>query len=401
MQRYNKKPTHIPDGTASSSSVSSSVGRGATTGSFKYKAASLKLIALIIVLWYYLAASTGGNKQNAIDNITFPDVDIQEHQGDVDMDHTTTHTATTKTAAALSMTNASNNAKINDLLCNAVSDKQEEWRRLCSGNFIIKASQLLLAGDDLNIVQIGAHVGFEKNDPIAKGLFRLLDEVEAAATVSAGLLNLYRDKNEIRKRFHWTFVEPSPPNFKRLLENLMKHSALCDMHGINSAVAPDSMKKSSKMPFYSMRDTIDPETGYDSLSGKTLPFWVTQVSSFHKETLLFADKYFKRRGLDLKDYIVETTVVTKPYSALMQEALGDKKNGPLLVLIDTEGFDCDIINGISPTSPYLPAFLLFESKSCHLGSSGLINTNNHLKSLGYDIYQTGPDNTIAIKKEAT
>jgi len=300
-----------------------------------------------------------------------------------------------KTTAAASSTNTTTGTtrKINDLLCKATSAEGVEWGRLYSENFVTNASRLLLDGDDINIVQIGAHVGFEANDPIAKGLSSLLDKVDAAAA----LVN--QDKNEIRKRFHWTFVEPSPPNFKRLSENLIKYSNVCDMHGINAGVVSDSVKNSTGMPFYSVRDTIDPETGYDSLSGKTLPAWITQVSSFRIEPLLRNRGIFRMKGLDLADYIVETTVVTKSYSDLMQEAapVGDKKMRPFLVLIDTEGFDCEIVKGISPSSRYLPTYLLFEHKQC-ADKEGVYN---YLKSLGYDVYPVSKENTIAVKKEAS
>jgi hypothetical protein len=69
----------------------------------------------------------------------------------------------------------------------------------------------------------------------------------------------------------------------------------------------------------------------------------------------------------MEDYIVQTNVTTKGYSELMQDVAvksDEKGNGLLFVLIDTEGFDCDIILGISPDSSYLPDFLVYEHKQC-------------------------------------
>jgi hypothetical protein len=68
------------------------------------------------------------------------------------------------------------------------------------------------------------------------------------------------------------------------------------------------------MVFYSIRDTIDPETGLDSLSGKTLPSYITQVSSFSKAPILFNRRVFNKIGLNVHDYIVETNVTAKRYS---------------------------------------------------------------------------------------
>jgi hypothetical protein len=135
----------------------------------------------------------------------------------------------------------------------------------------------------------------------------------------------------------------------------------------------------------------------DSLSGKTLLVWITQVSSFSKEPLKFNRHVFTRLGLHLEDYIVEMNVATKSFSKLMQEALvGDENERPLLVLIDTEGFDCNIIKGISLSSPYLPQYLLFEHKQCDKEGA-----YEYLKKLGYELYPPGNENTVAVKTITT
>jgi hypothetical protein len=285
-----------------------------------------------------------------------------------------------------------NAIKIHDVLCNSKFSsgyKEKDWHNLCSSNFVMMTAQLLLDMHDINVVQIGAHVGFESNDPLAKGLSRLLDEAVAHAESNTD------PDNDLRKRFHWTFVEPSPPNFKRLTENLSKKSGMCDMKGINAAVVSDSIINPGKMPFYTIRDTIDPTTGFDSLSGKKLPHWVTQVSSFSEGPIRYTTEEFEKKGLDVNDYIVKIDVVTKSYSDLMKEALhivGDKKGEkPLLVLIDTEGFDCEIIKGISPSSPFLPKFILFEHKSC----KDVEEAYKHLRDMGYSLALSG-ENTLAV-----
>ena len=83
---------------------------------------------------------------------------------------------------------------------------------LCAQNFVETATQLLIMRGLVNVVQIGAHVGFEKNgDPLTILLLGTLDEVSSITNAT-----------ELRHLFHWTFVEPSPPNFKGLEANIKK-----------------------------------------------------------------------------------------------------------------------------------------------------------------------------------
>ena len=290
--------------------------------------------------------------------------------------------------------------EVHNLVCEPPNNKMRyrDWRNLCSSNFVRESAELLLKGEVMNVIQIGAHTGFEQNDPIANGLSSLLKEVAAIVP--------HHVSNEVRQNFHWAFIEPSPANFKKLTRNLAKHSALCDMRAVNAAVIPESLTKDAtsgatnkRMVFYSLRDTIDPETGYDSISGKMLPPWITQVSSFSKEPILTNEREFTRRGLDVNDYIVEIEVDTKSYSNLMQKVLHggyNSQQAPLLVLIDTEGFDCNIIKGISTSSPYLPKYLVYEHKSCD--RADYQEAIEHLKSMGYDLLQSG-ENMLAARKE--
>ena len=85
----------------------------------------------------------------------------------------------------------------------------------------------------MSVVQIGAHTGFEQNDPIANVLSRLLKEVPAFVP--------HHISNEVRQNFHWTFIEPSSANFINVTGNLAKHSVLCDMRTVNAAVIPESL----------------------------------------------------------------------------------------------------------------------------------------------------------------
>ena len=266
---------------------------------------------------------------------------------------------------------------INEFVCGKnASSSSLEWNFLCTNHETKISSEaierMFKSMSEINIVQIGAHVGFEPNDPIATGIVSLIDSLP----------------ERFRSRFHWTFVEPSPPNYKRLVQNLDKYSHICNMKAINAGVVSDlSNYTDNSLIFYSLKDTIDPETGFDSLSNKTLPAYITQVSSFSKAPILFNRRQFRKIGLNVNDYIVETEVQTKPFSVLMAEVMGniirEQHSTPFMVLIDTEGFDCDIVQGISLNSKYLPKFLVFEVKQCR--EKYAKETKGHLEKLGYTL----------------
>ena len=276
------------------------------------------------------------------------------------------------------------NEVFNEVVCgkNATASSLE-WNILCTNEETKISSEayerVLKSRSEINIVQIGAHVGFEPNDPIAMGIVSLIDRLP----------------QKYRSHFHWTFVEPSPPNYKRLVQNLEKYSYICNMKSINAGVVSDSSNYTdNSLIFYSLKDTIDPETGFDSLSNKTLPTYITQVSSFSKAPILFNRRQFSKIGLNVNDYIVETKVQTKQFSILMSEALGNTTT-PFLVLIDTEGFDCDIVQGISLNSTYLPKFLVFEVKQCKEKYDK--ETKEHLEKLGYMMTPlAGRENAVGV-----
>jgi hypothetical protein len=130
---------------------------------------------------------------------------------------------------------------------------------------------------------------------------------------------------------------------------------------------------------------------------------------------------WKRLGLKMKDYVVQVNVTTKGYSELMREIIGGGGGGgrggdtslvgigvaaaggggggiappPVLVLIDTEGFDCDIVRCIPPTSPYLPQFMIFEKKQCY---EKLPGTYAHMKQMGYSWKQTS-ENAFLVRNQ--
>jgi hypothetical protein len=239
----------------------------------------------------------------------------------------------------------------------------------------------------VHIFQIGAHLGFEANDPMAEGLTNFLE-----------LLS-----DEERQRVHWYFVEPSPVNAKGLVENLKAHSDLCHLKAIQAAIVPDGMRNDDSLKFYAIRDTIDPETGYDRKSGQMLPFWVTQVGSFSRDMVKKTiSKTFKQANLDIDDYIEEINVDGRSMTQLVAEQTalyspaGTPIQPPMMVLIDTEGFDCQIILGIAEDSPYWPQYLLYEFKHC--AKDDLEQARKKLEGMGYGIITIDKENDLAIRR---
>lgn len=279
------------------------------------------------------------------------------------------------------------------------TNKYFEWDDLCDNGLVQQLNQGLANHGHVFVVQIGAHVGFEENDPIANGMLSFLKVLSV----------------EERQQVHWIFVEPSPANYAVLVKNVEQYSHLCDITVINKAVVSDFMSEQDfvSMPFYSILDTIDTKTGYDSKSGKTFPHWITQVSSFSREKVNLHTRAFSRLGLSMEDYIVVTNVTTTRYSDLMEQIMqpsstddaiqSDKqtcKQTLALMLIDTEGFDCDIIMGIHKNTKFLAEFLLFEHVHC--GKQKALDTVQYLTdSLGYNVSVHQGENYVASLKKST
>ncbi|KAL3910924.1 MAG: hypothetical protein SGARI_001894 [Bacillariaceae sp.] len=162
-----------------------------------------------------------------------------------------------------------------DAVKNSTDPNEQLWKKLCQLNFTHQLDSMLNQGKKANVVQIGAHVGFEHNDPVVKGLMSYL-----------GLLSPMEKRQVV-----WTLVEPSPPNFARLqqnIHNLSESKELCELKAVQAAVVSDALldEDIASLTFYGIRDTIDPETGYDKLSGKKLPYYTTQLSSYSEAVIM-------------------------------------------------------------------------------------------------------------------
>ena len=248
------------------------------------------------------------------------------------------------------------------------------------------------------IVQVGAHVGFEPNDPIASPLLAMFGEMAAMEDVtSAGIAA------------EWLMVEASPANYAGLVTNLElqrgKHVRFLPTnvgvlaHNVSASTGVES--EEGMMTFYSMSKDIDPESGRDKRTGKVLPYWATQLGSFDKQYQQASPlaSEFKLRGLVLEDYVVESDVRVLSMTRLLKEH-NIPQESAALVLIDTEGFDCDIVLTLNLAKAFKPRMLVFEHKVCPSKRNSAVR---HLTQAGYTTvfdeenvfaYTHGPVDTV-------
>lgn len=143
-----------------------------------------------------------------------------------------------------------------------------------SGELYAALTQRVTARGELLLVQIGAHTGFEANDPA----FRAVESVLASKAM-----------NRKGSRWKWLFVEPVPRNFEKLQAVISAQCARLPSCGdgkrgsmvAKRAAIVASGATGGKLPFYSISSTVDVQTGYDRRSGKSLPFYISQASAAH------------------------------------------------------------------------------------------------------------------------
>jgi hypothetical protein len=121
----------------------------------------------------------------------------------------------------------------------------------------------------MSIFQIGAHTGWNENDPLMKGMTLYLQSLP----------------QERRQRVDCTLVEASPANHAALEKKVQEHSSLCDLKSLHAGIVPDSAE-STNLTFHGISADINVKTGLDSRSGKKLIIWASQLSSFSKQNIL-------------------------------------------------------------------------------------------------------------------
>jgi hypothetical protein len=233
------------------------------------------------------------------------------------------------------------------------------WAALCKAGFVSAMEGIISQHDRFTILQIGAHEGWNQNDPIGQGLGVYFEKLSAGKE---------------KESASYVLVEASPFIFKKLQTNVKEHQYLCNITAVHLGVVPKERQDSrGNLTFYAIKDTINSKSGRDTLSGKQLPYWVTQTSSFNRNTVLKHAGAFSKKGLDINNYISEINVPTATASTLYH------RYRPLMVLLDTEGLDCQIVSSWSEEET--PHYLIFEINHCE--ESDLKASIDRLQSFDY------------------
>ena len=121
-----------------------------------------------------------------------------------------------------------------------------------------------------------------------------------------------------------------------------------------------------------------------TLEGENLPNWTKGMASFIKENILDHEQQIP----NISQYIVSKDIETICFNDLLEDI-----NEMDLLLIDTEGYDGEIIK-MFPFHKLKPKLIRFESK--HIGIIDLDLVLNILQKNGYLISRDGEEDIIAI-----
>jgi len=155
-------------------------------------------------------------------------------------------------------------------------------------------------------------------------------------------------------------VEPVPYVFERLVTNYAGRDGLMLE---NVAVAPQDEQR----PFFHLAPVADPEV-------EGLPRWYDGIGSFSREEVLSHAAQIP----DIESRIVCTEVPGVSFDTLCGRHGLDHVD---LVLIDTEGYDWEIVKSIDFANRR-PRLLVYEHY--HLGPEERRACGDHLRRLGYE-----------------
>jgi FkbM family methyltransferase len=162
-------------------------------------------------------------------------------------------------------------------------------------------------------------------------------------------------------------IEPVPYVFERLQWNYG------DVEGVsleNAAIAD----RDGTMPFYHLAQAADEER-------ESMPGWYDAVGSFSKETIL----EHARDIPDIADRIIETEVPALTLASLCRKHGVERVD---LILIDTEGYDYELIKAIDFDSQR-PRLLIYEH--FHLSPADRAGCRELLGRHGYETMEEGFD----------
>jgi FkbM family methyltransferase len=170
-------------------------------------------------------------------------------------------------------------------------------------------------------------------------------------------------------------VEPVGYVFQRLRSN---YGAVERVALENAAIGPDDGER----PFFHLRDATDEERD-------SLPDWYDGIGSLSRETLMSHEPQIP----DIEERVRESRVPVLRFESLLRKHGYER---PDLVLIDTEGYDGEIVRSIDLRARG-PRLLVFEH--FHLTSGERVGLRRALEDAGYETLEEGFD-TFCLRAEA-
>jgi FkbM family methyltransferase len=236
------------------------------------------------------------------------------------------------------------------------------------------------------VVQIGAHVGFEDNDPMAKTMLPVLE-----------LLGETPSWGEGKPQWKWLLVEPVPTLFNALQTNVASRSHRNGAFVYEHAGIIPTQRSEADLTFYSISSDVDPHTG-ESKRG-SFPAWASQIGSFNRSHVAkhLLNPHI-RAFADLSDNEKDRLIIPVPVPVLTIEQLFKKHtistHSIMALLIDTEGLDCDIIKSLHQDLVGKCPFVIFESIHCE--KVHYLQALAKMKTMGYECTQVR-ENTLCIR----
>jgi FkbM family methyltransferase len=173
------------------------------------------------------------------------------------------------------------------------------------------------------------------------------------------------------KGWKGVLIEPVKFIFDKLVRNYNNYSS--QLFFENVAIS----RTEGKQMFYYLRK----KEGFD------IPFWAEELGSFNKDVILKHKMYIPQ----IEELIIEEDVPITTISALQ---LKYNISEPDLLMIDTEGYDFEIIKSY-PFSICKPPVLIYENK--HLGNICHKQSLVFLRNWGYKLFAFEGD-TLAVQE---
>jgi FkbM family methyltransferase len=167
----------------------------------------------------------------------------------------------------------------------------------------------------------------------------------------------------LASRWRGVMVEPVPYLFDRLRRNY----ADVERVALENAAVAD---RDGELPFFHLAEAAE---------GEPVPDWYSEIGSFSREFVLG----HRHEIPDIDRRLVETSVPCLRFESLCRKHSVEQLD---LVLIDAEGYDAEIVDGIDLVARH-PRLLVFEHY--HLPAERLAECERRLGEAGYETLAEG------------